>query len=235
MRIKKSEMIDIVDFHSHILPRADHGSSSVDESLAQLKLASSVGIRRIIATPHFYPDSDDVNVFIERRHAAYERLLSALTPELPSVILGAEVLICAGIENMPGLDRLFISNTKTLLLELSYADFDYSHVKTVASLVASGIDVVLAHADRYPAENVYRMLEVGARIQLNADSLKCMFLPKHVKEWLSADKVIAIGSDIHGTDQRAYRCFESAVSKLSKYIDHIKLESDKIWHKAAGN
>ena len=35
-----NKKIDLVDFHSHILPRADHGSDSVETSLKQLKLAA---------------------------------------------------------------------------------------------------------------------------------------------------------------------------------------------------
>lgn len=225
-------MIDIVDFHSHILPGADHGSASVSESLDQLRLASARGIKRIITTPHFYPDSHEVASFISRRGEAYNKLKAALPDDSPDIKLGAEVLICEGIENMPNLDKLFVFETSTLLLELSYTDFQYSHVKSVSTLVSSGVDVVLAHADRYPKENIARLLEVGARIQLNVDSLKSLFLPKHLKEWIISGRVIALGSDIHGRDQKAYRNFATAVSRLSGYIDHIKEQSDIIWGKA---
>ena len=47
--------LDIVDFHAHVLPCADHGSSSVSTSLSQLSYAKGAGVKRIIATPHFYP------------------------------------------------------------------------------------------------------------------------------------------------------------------------------------
>ena len=46
---------DLVDFHAHILPEADHGSSSLEMSLWQLASAKRYGVTRIIATPHFYP------------------------------------------------------------------------------------------------------------------------------------------------------------------------------------
>ena len=225
-------MIDIVDFHSHILPGADHGSGSVSESLDQLRLASDRGIKRIIATPHFYPNSHDVNSFINRRDLSYNQLLAAMTDGSPEIKLGAEVLICEGIENMPGLESLFIAGTSTLLLELSYTDFHYSYIKSVAALISSGVDVILAHADRYPKENVKQLIDVGARIQLNADSCKSIFLPKHIKQWLDSGRVVALGSDIHGRDHKAYRNFCAAVAKISKYVDSIKASSDDIWNKA---
>lgn len=225
-------MIDIVDFHSHILPGADHGSGSVSESLDQLRLASARGIKRIIATPHFYPNSHDVNSYIKRRGLSYNQLLAAMPEDSPEIKLGAEVLICEGIENMPGLERLFIAGTSTLLLELSYTDFHYSYIKSVATLISSGVDVILAHADRYPKENVNQLLDVGARIQLNAESCKSIFLAKHIKQWLDRGCVVALGSDIHGRDHKAYRNFSVAVSRMSRYIDSIKCSSDNVWNKA---
>ena len=59
--------MDIVDFHSHILPEADHGSSSVEESLEQLNLALKRCVTRIVATPHFYPNHDSPERFLRRR------------------------------------------------------------------------------------------------------------------------------------------------------------------------
>lgn len=49
-----SSMIDLsLDYHAHILPGCDHGSSSVDMSLKQMDMAKEAGIQTICATPHF--------------------------------------------------------------------------------------------------------------------------------------------------------------------------------------
>ena len=227
-------MIDLVDFHSHILPGADHGSASVSESLEQIKLASARGIKRIIATPHFYPDSHSVDSFIKQRDSAYSDLLAALPSDSPRIVLGAEVLVCDGIENMPDLARLFIQGTRTLLLEMSSPILRHTSVNSVSRLVSSGVDVVLAHAERYLPSGINQLIEAGARIQLNADSLKPLFINKNIKNWLEQGKVVALGSDIHGPNQRAYRNFEIAISRLSGYIGYIKQESDLIWNMAEG-
>lgn len=44
-----------VDFHSHILPKADHGSESVEMSLMQLYCAEKAGVDTIVATPPLLP------------------------------------------------------------------------------------------------------------------------------------------------------------------------------------
>ena len=57
----------IIDFHSHILPNADHGCSDVREALRQLRLAKKFGTTDIVATPHFEPENDTVSSFPFRR------------------------------------------------------------------------------------------------------------------------------------------------------------------------
>ena len=64
--------MDLVDFHSHILPGADHGSDSIDTTLFQLNSAMACGIDRIIATPHFYPNIHTVEDFLSRRNSSYD-------------------------------------------------------------------------------------------------------------------------------------------------------------------
>ena len=42
-----------IDFHTHILPGMDDGSSSIEESLAMLQAEGDAGIERVVFTPHF--------------------------------------------------------------------------------------------------------------------------------------------------------------------------------------
>ena len=44
------------DFHAHILPGADHGSRSPEDTEAQLTTLGECGVAHVAATPHFYPD-----------------------------------------------------------------------------------------------------------------------------------------------------------------------------------
>lgn len=229
---KCDNLIDLVDFHSHILPGADHGSYSVSESETQLDLAYQFGVRRIIATPHFYPNSHTVEDFLKRREQALGMLYRSFSEERPSVILGAEVLACRGIEKMPGLEKLFISGTHTLLFELPYSGFDEECVVSVSSLVKDGVDVVLAHADRYEINNVMKLVAAGARVQLNADSVCSFFKRRRCKPYLDGGHVVALGSDIHNRNISAYKHFSKAISILSKHISFIKEESDKVWERA---
>ena len=223
--------MDIVDFHSHILPHADHGSSSTATSLTQLKLAQDFGVKRIILTPHYYPQKENPDHFIERREKCYAHLLKSLPSDAPELRVGAEILICDNIEEMPLLDQLCIRGTKVLLLELPFSDFSKSYVDSVSYLTYNGYTVVLAHADRYNPSDIDALIDAGAKVQINAEALAKLFIGKHIKKWLDNGVVYAIGSDIHGEDKKAYKVFNNAIKKISCYIDNVSNMSDSIWNK----
>jgi len=58
----------MIDFHSHILPKLDDGSSSSDESCKLLRCLATQGVESVVATPHFYADNESVERFLARRN-----------------------------------------------------------------------------------------------------------------------------------------------------------------------
>lgn len=224
--------MDLVDFHSHIIPRADHGSDSVSTSLSQLQLAGKYGVKRIIATPHFYPQRSDVSAFLAKRSRGYDMLIEAVPDNAPQITLGAEVLYCDNLDNLPMLDRLCIGNSRILLLELPFTDFDRSIPRTVEALTDDGYKILLAHADRYSPDNIEQLLMDGVRIQLNANSLCKLFKNRSLYRWIDNGWVVALGSDIHNVNESAYKCFRKAQKKLGAYLDGIIEESNKMWQEA---
>ncbi|HBJ18498.1 MAG TPA: hypothetical protein DDY70_01955 [Clostridiales bacterium] len=225
----------VVDFHSHILPGADHGSSSVSTSLIQLSLAAHAGVDKIIATPHFYPHLHAISDFLARRATAYRHLMTALSENPPSfsppvVRLGAEVLLCRGIENLPGFSDLCFYGTKTVLLELPFNEFSLDFCDSAEVLRDRGYRIVLAHADRYAEKNIEEMVGVGALIQLNANSLTGFFRRKQLFDWVERELVVAIGSDIHGENAAAYRDFRRAERVLGAALPRIAERSLSIFN-----
>lgn len=216
MKAKECD-INIIDFHAHVLPGADHGSDSLETSLLQLDLAAKSGVKRVIATPHFYPDKHSVADFLDLRNRAFSSLVGAMKEAHPLLSLGAEVLICDGIERIGGLSELCVAGTNVILLELPFTIFNPSYADSVFRLVKDGFCVVLAHVDRYPKENIELLCEAGARMQVNADALSGLWVSDHIKEWLSDGRIIALGSDIHREDNKAYKRFEKAKSRILSY------------------
>ena len=52
----------MIDFHSHILPKIDDGSKSVEETFELLKEAKQAGFDEIISTSHYMEEYYEVNV-----------------------------------------------------------------------------------------------------------------------------------------------------------------------------
>ncbi len=194
----------IIDFHAHILPVADHGSDSLLTSLKQLDILSSSGVETVVATPHFYPQRDRVEEFLQRRNTSADLLLSEKKEEHPDICLGAEVLVCPGIDHLPGLEKLCIEGTNVLLLEMPYTAWREEEIVTVAKTIKLGYTVVMAHIDRYPKGDIMKLLaECSPLCQLNGETMRSLKGKKKALWALENLSIVAVGSDIHGADKGA--------------------------------
>ena len=155
-----------LDYHAHILPGCDHGSDSLETSQKQIAMAKAAGIKTICATPHFYPNRDTTHSFLLRRQLSYEKLSPYLVKSDPQILLGAEVLICDAIENMDELYSLCLEGTNELLIEMPFYKWPSSIWATIYHLNdREDIRPVIAHAERYPAENIELLIREGINLQ----------------------------------------------------------------------
>lgn len=209
-------MMTEIDFHAHILPKCDHGSRNIETSVLQLKKARATGIEIVCATPHFYPQKENLDDFLKRREECFRNLRNAYTDDVPKILLGAEVLCCAGLQKMDGLSKLCLEGTSFLLLEMPFTTWNEKHFQTVYEINSlPDITVVLAHIDRYKNDDVECLLRDGIKGQLNADSLAKTFnfKKRRFEKWIENGDVIALGSDIHGAD-RGYQSWLKAKKRL---------------------
>ncbi len=210
----------VIDFHAHVLPGADHGSDSVKTSLRQMRMAEDAGVDLIVATPHFYGHHMDVRDFAARRRHCARKLMAEYTGGV-RLKLGAEVLVCSGINRMDGLEQLCVEGTDVLLLEMPFSEWTQDTVETVYELIDDGrFRVVMAHIDRYAPVQVNKLLEYGAKAQLNAEAFKGLFSASKFKHCIDCGDVVALGSDIHGTDV-GYSEFQKARKRLGDRFDLI--------------
>ena len=216
-----------IDFHAHILPGADHGSATLEVSLWQINSALQHGISKIVATPHFYPDRVTVNEFTETVAAAYEKLKDRL-PAGIELHVGAEVLVCPGLENLKGLEKLCIRGTKILLIELPFGYISADIAETLKALQDVGYTVLLAHADRYKAADIDSLVDIGCIVQLNAKSVISIFKRRKCKKWIKQGVVYALGSDIHETDKKAYKAFINAAKVIGNSYSDIAKKSAEL-------
>lgn len=208
------------DYHAHVLPGCDHGSKNLETSLAQMEMASQAGVKVICATPHYYPQRENVDVFLQRRSECFDLLSKNLTPEMPKVLKSAEVLMCPGIEHLENIEVLCLEGTNELLFEMPfYAEWPGELVESVLNLQSDRSDLtfIMAHADRYSVSQVETFIREGIKLQLNIDSLAHTFNISHLKKWIAHGLVVRIGSDIHQKDN-TYKHWEKGKKIFSRSI-----------------
>ena len=204
----------MIDIHAHILPEVDDGSGSLDESLGLLRMLAAQGVSLTAATPHFYADTDAPERFFARREAAWQRLSDAMTPELPRVLLGAELAYYRGVAQMQELERFCIGGGRLLLLELPFEPWPERMLMETVEIAERGITVVLAHVERYFAfqrRGVWSWLsERGVLMQSNATALLQMRTAGRVERMMRRGMICFLASDCHNLSTRPPRLYEAA-------------------------
>lgn len=224
-------MSQIIDFHSHVLPGIDDGSSSVEESIAMLRKEAEQGITHVVATPHFYAQSDSPERFLRRRAEAEARLREAMAEHtgLPTLSVGAEVYFFRGISDSDILEALTINDTEYLLLEMPMARWTDPMYREMEEIPAKqGLTPIVAHVDRYigPFQThgiPQRLEQLPVLVQANASFfLRGMTRPMAMR-MLREDRIHLLGSDCHNMADRAPN-LGNAVAEIQRHLGSEPLQ-----------
>jgi protein-tyrosine phosphatase len=203
-------MAGIIDFHSHVLPGIDDGSHSLEESIAMLRMEAEQGVRHVIATPHFYPQHDTPDHFLQKRREAEKLLREEMEKysDLPILIVGAEVYYFPGISNSEAMAELTIDKKKCILIEMPTPPWTDAMYRELEGLYTKqGLIPIVAHVDRYIGRFrtfgiPKRLAELPVLVQANAE----FFLEKPTSSMalrmLKRNEIHLLGSDCHNLDAR---------------------------------
>ncbi len=197
----------MIDFHAHILPEMDDGSSSPEESAAMLTAMAEQGVTSVVATPHFYPDSEDPGAFLTRRAAALKRLRGVWRPGMPRVYLGAEVAFYTGISRSAALPSLCTVGTEMILVEMPFLRWSASVLAELDSLrTERGLLVTVAHIERYadmqPRGIERELADSGVLLQANASYYLSRHTARQALRLYAAGLTPLLGSDAHNMTSR---------------------------------
>jgi len=231
-------MNGIIDFHSHILPGIDDGSSSVEESIAMLKREAEQGITHVVATPHFYARHDNPEHFFRRRAEAEQLLREEMEKHtgLPQLSVGAEVQFFAGMSHSDVLPALTMGQTKCVLVEMLGVPWTEKMYHELEHLrYQCGLIPVIAHVDRYITPfRTYRiperLEELPVLVQANAGFFLSPRTRKMAMKMLQKDQIQLLGSDCHNLTSRVpnlgqavelirQRCGDAVVKRIQTYQD----------------
>lgn len=200
--------LEIIDVHAHILPGADDGAESLEESRRMLEIAYRQGIRQIIATPHYRRGQDT-----ERLRALAGELQREAWNVDPCcrIYLGQELMDSEDlIEDLKTGRALTMGGSRYVLIEF-HTNASFSHIyQRLRQLEAAGYLPVVAHVERYGclrAEGrVRELIETGSCIQMNYSSLEGSVFNKEVR-WcrrqVMEGNVHLLGTDMHHAERRS--------------------------------
>ncbi len=217
--------MDYLDIHSHILPAVDDGAKDIETSIELLQMLKEQGVTAVIATPHFYPNADNAEEFLQYTNEAYNLLRRAmLGKELPKVFLGCELRYFNGMGKSRDINQFLIRGTNYLLLELPYgAPVTKTVLEDIMALSENqGLKPILAHIERYYRvkgfKKLLRLVSDGyALAHINADGITGKEETKICEKLIKGGYISFVASDTHSVLNRPPKIKE-ALDKITERL-----------------
>lgn len=205
-------MIGIYDVHSHLLAGVDDGAKSRKMTSKLLREEYRQGVRTIFVTPHYRRGMFETPMdVIDAEFAWLQEEAADIAPDL-RVVLGCEFHACMDMVSLlqQG-ERPALGYSRCVLIEFSDRHDFRMMQERVYALLSAGYVPIIAHAERYSAlygytERLEELIDMGAYIQMNADSV--LGLAGWRMKWfcrrvMKRDLLHLIGSDAHDMGKRA--------------------------------
>ena len=233
------------DIHSHILHHTDDGAKDLDESITLLEDMHSQGITDVIATPHFYPQTDVLDDFIKTATTRFNELINAIkTKDLPNIYLGCEVFYYSGISKASSLENLTLNGSNYILLEPNFSLIGKGFQKELLYFRDTlGITPIIAHIERYHKEKGYKELitfikENAILTQVNASSFTNRQYSRTLKKLITQDVISFLATDTHSKEHRPPQLREALSIIENKYGNDYKQKlcknSEELFKKITG-
>lgn len=214
-----------LDIHAHILPEVDDGARDMDTAIKLLEMLKQQGVTHVVATPHFYPDSDNAEEFFDVVGDAYKKLLLETSHRgLPNVFLGCELRYFSGMGKSNAIKQFVIKGTNYLLLELPYgAPITKTVLQDIIDInERQGLMPILAHVERYAKVSGYKKLlklvaEGYALAHFNAGGIVSKETARICEKLIKSGLVSFVASDTHSPEHRPPQ-FDKAFKTITERL-----------------
>ena len=222
----------MVDLHSHIIPKIDDGSQSIETSILMLQEAKKAGFTDIFLTPHYIENYYDLD--IQTRKEKFEELQKIAKEKNIDInlYLGSEIFINPEIDLLYSKKAILtLNNSRYMLIEIPMNDTILYLDDVIENLTYMGIVPILAHPERYEyVQNdisvCERLIDKGVLFQMNYGSIIGVYgkdVKKTAIKLLKNNYIHFLGSDVHRKES-IYTKIESAKKKIIKIIGKEKFD-----------
>ncbi len=215
------------DLHCHILPGVDDGARDMQETIQMLKKAYDMGVRNIIATPHYAcGDKNASTERLEQLRKQVEQEALKISKHF-NISLGNELLWSPDVVNAVREKKAYtMAGTRYILVEFVPNDSYRTIYEGLRSFILNGYIPIAAHIERYEAlqlhqDRVEELIDLGAYIQVNIGSMVGGAFDKsarYLRKLFNNGMIHFFGSDAHDSKDRTCR-FQECIDQIKKKVD----------------
>ncbi len=235
-----------LDIHSHILPNVDDGAQDTQSAIQLLTMLKQQGVTHVIATPHFYPDTDNAEAFSTLVNEAFLKLREDTKGmDLPQMYLGCELHYFSGMGKSKSLRQFVIKGTNYILLELPY---NLPITKTVLQDIIDigeiqDLKPILAHIERYRRakdfKKLLKLVENGyALAHINANAVISKEDARLCEKLIKQGVVSFLASDTHSVKHRPpmiKQALDAITERMGKsFANRLIIKSNRLLEEIEG-
>lgn len=222
----------MIDLHSHIIPKIDDGSGSIEETFNILKEAVNNGFTDIISTSHYIENYYEADV--EERKAWINALQMNLNEKkIPiNLHIGTEAYASLEIKKLVKENKIAtLNNSRYLLFELPMNSKPKYLEKIIYNVLDLKLVPIIAHPERYiyvqqDPNMLIELINKGVLFQSNFGSVVGVYgksAKNTVEKLLKSDMIHFLGTDTH-KQNTIYPIINEILNKLEKTIGRSKIE-----------
>lgn len=222
----------MIDLHSHIIPKIDDGSGSIEETFNILKEAVNNGFTDIISTSHYIENYYEADV--EERKAWITALQMNLNEKkIPiNLHIGTEAYASLELKQFVKDNKVAtLSNSRYLLFELPMNSKPKYLEEVIYDILDLKLIPIIAHPERYAyvQQNPNMLIELinkGVMFQSNFGSIIGLYgknAKNTVEKLLKSDMIHFLGTDTH-KQNTIYPMINEILIKLEKTIGKDKIK-----------
>jgi protein-tyrosine phosphatase len=234
----------MIDLHSHFLFGVDDGAKNSDVTVQMLAQAESVGISKLLATPHVNEMMTPVvaHQIKESFHSIFQLIRKAGIDV--QIKLAGEVNFLSNDLDLDEYNWVIIGmENKHILVETPFQSIPQRYSQILFNLRLKKITPLLAHPERNiklqnDPSQLIEWIHQGCLIQVDAGSITGQFGKKcqrFAERLLFARAVHIVSSDAHGPQGRNYHVLKDAYKEVETLVDNsyaqllFEQNPGKIW------
>lgn len=213
----------MIDIHSHLIYSVDDGSQSIKESIRMVLEAEKVGVKAIVATPHFRESIYPAERIVENFNGLKARVEGCGV----DLYLGCEVFITPFLpELLKHKSFLALAGSRYVLFELPADSVPVYSNEVIYKLNILDSMPILAHPERNRHfvknfDSFLNLVERGCLIQIDAASIVGVYgieAKNFAKKLIKLKMADFVASDAHCSEDYITR-YTEAYERVCKWAD----------------